>query len=468
MKHMFTLLRSSLLIVLVGSPFMVVLAQSISPEEVELKQKAAAYVTGRKLDSALYFSKKLVAQYPGAGNHLLTGSVYELRNDKVNADKSYNKAVEVAGKDLYKVYSDLGLVMLKRMDTVKAIEYEHASLSLNEAQADVHYFLGGLHEVRHAIDSANYHFTQAWRQDSTNTIYLQKMYAIAYAAGDMAAALPYLEKAVAIDGRDEQARNTLVYGYLEIDAFSKALGLLNQKIADTLAGAVDYFNQARCYLNLGDTTNGLSALRQAIAFSVQVNNTYYDELVQVLAAQGQHKQLVTVYEAGAAAGIEAYQAWLRGYQEAVTGMDSIYKGIQGSNAATSLFQLGKLYISIQDYTNSLKVLQDYQAAGGAQHDSLYSLLAISYVSLNKYAQAKESIEKALALAPANEDYKLLLLSILYRLQDFSGVISTIGDIQVLQQKDGRKEEAAMGYLLFKSHWGLGHVREAAAYHKMLF
>lgn len=468
MKQMFALLRSSLSLLLICSSCMVVRAQNAPSEEAALKQKAAAYVTGRKLDSALYFSKKLIDQYPTAGNHLLAGSVYEIRKDRVNADKSYNKAVEVAGKDLYKVYSDLGLVMLKRTDTVKAIEYENASLSLNREQPDVHYFLGGLYEVRNATDSANYHFTQAWRQDSTNTVYLQKMYAIAYAGGDMAIALPYLEKAVAIDGKDERARTTLVYGYLEIDAFAKALGLLNKKIADTLAGDVDYFNLARCYLNLGDTANGVSALRQAIVFSPQVNSTYYEELVQVLAALGQHKELLTVYTAGAAAGMEAYQAWLRGYQEAVASMDSIYKGIQADNATTSLFQLGKLYISIQDFTNSLKVLQDYQAAGGVLHDSLYSLLAISYVSLNKYAQAKESIEKALALTPSNEDYKMLLLSILYRLKDYEGVISTIGGIQALRQKDGRREEATMGYLLFKSHYGLGRVREAAAYHKVLF
>jgi tetratricopeptide (TPR) repeat protein len=463
------ILLNSLFTLLACGFFMVAPAQGITTDEASLKQRAAAYVTGRKLDSALYFSKKLSELYPTAGNYLLTGSVYELRNDKTNADKLYSKAIDVAGKELYKVYSDLGLVMLKRKDTAKAMSYEYASLGLFSSQPGVHYFLGGLHEVRNTVDSAHYHFTQAWLLDSTNSVYLKKMYAITYPAGNVATALRYLEKALAMDSTDKEARSTLVYGYLEVDAFDKALVLLKKQMSDTLAGNVDYFNLARCYLNLGDTANGIPALQQAIALSAAVNTTYYDELVNVLAAQGQHKNMLEVYVAGAAAGMEGYQQWLAAYGEAITEMKRIYKYMDATNTTTSLYQLGKLYLSVQDYTNSLKVLQDYQTAGGQPSDSLFSLLAVGYLSLNHYAQAREAIDKALVISPGNEDYQLLLLSILYRMKDYKEVIAAIDGTQVLQQKGKKDGDAPLRrYLLFKSHWALGHVKEAALYHAASF
>lgn len=442
-----------------------VMAQPQNDEETLLKQKTAAYTYANKLDQALTNASALVKQYPKTENYLVLASTYEIRKEFDNADKYYYMALQSAGDKAAAVYHDLSFVMLRRNDLNAAIAYAHECLVRNPQQDSLHYFLATIYRSQDKIDSANYHYTRAYELNNNNTDYLKEMYALNYINGMVRESLPYLEKVVAIDTTDRQTRITLASGYIELEEYRKAIPLLQIPFGDSTAADSMYYMLAKCNIELGDSLNAVLNLEKAIMLSKTPDFKHYDMLVQVYAAQGQFNNMLKVYEEGEKKGFKNYRQWIAEYRESVDTMRIIYKHISEGEVAPKLFLLGKLYLKINDFRNSLQVLGDFETVGGALTDSLYSLRALANMNLNHMAEAKTNIEEAIRLAPANEDYRLLLMLIQYRLKNYQEVVNLAKQRQGMITVKVNQHKEVEHYLLFRSYQAMGMRQEAAGHHK---
>lgn len=441
------------------------ISQTKGLEESLLKQKAAAYTFAGKFDSAFYFGKQLVSKFPNTNNYLLLGSIYEIKKEPTNADIYYEKAIKSSDKNTFHVYSDLAYVAHRRGELSKMFTYTHRSLELDLDQPELHYFIGSIYDSLGQSDSANYHFTKAYSLDSNNTEYLKKMYTIYYKKGFVRESLFFLERVTQLDTLDHKSKITLANGFAEVEDYKKAIFFLNYPISKNWANDSDYYALSKCYLNLGDTINGIISLEKAISLLIIPKIIYYDELIHIYASLGQYGKMLEIFQEGARKGIYSFQQWMDSYKEKVDTMSHIYLNLEQGNPATHLFDLGKLYFAINDYQNCLKVLNDYQLIGGMQTDTLFALISSCNFNLNRNSEAKNYIEKAINLSPLNEDYKLLLLLILYKLKNYQEVINISRNFSVKNRELTIQKNEMDNYLLFKSYNALGLSKEAAVYHK---
>ncbi|MEO6722834.1 MAG: hypothetical protein ABIN67_20875 [Ferruginibacter sp.] len=442
------------------------ICQVSRPEEPLLKQKTAAYTFANKLDSALLFCKILVAKFPGTENYLFLGSVYEIKKDIANADIYYEKAIKSSGDNASKVYSSLAYVSFRRGKFSKAFRYGNMSLGLLPQQPELHYFIGNVYDSLANEDSASYHYSKAYQLDTNNTEYLRKMYNLYYKEGYVRESLTYLEKVINIDVFDGQSKLALANGFIELDEYNKAIKLLKDQIDINAMTDSGYFALAKCYLNLGDTLNGIISLKKAISFSYKPNVAYYDELSHVYADLGQYGAMLEIYQEGSKKGFYNYQQWIQSYKEKLDTMTRIYQVIEQGNANAHLFNLGNLYFAINDFRNCLKVLTDYKLANGKQTDSFFCLLSICYMNLNKNTEAKIYIQEAIKLSPANEVFRALLTLILYRLKSYQEIIDISKNFPTKNKDIAVFTNAVDNYLLFKAYYALGFSKEAAVCHKV--
>lgn len=439
--------------------------QSSAQNEQDLKQRTAAYLFAGKYDEALQPATQLVAKFPGTENFMILGSVYEIKNDTINANLQYAKAIKGAGDDLYKVYADLCYIAYRRKHMVQAISYGEQSIKLQPNQPEQHYFLGVLYEAREQESAAREHFRQALEQDPDNTTYLKRMYVISYREGNVREAVGYLEKAVAKDSTDQEGRLSLVNGLMELDDYAKALALLRLPIADSIGGSRIWFAQAQCYFQLGDTLNGLTSLEKSFYPSYKQEEAGYQEAANIYAALRQYGKYLEIMQRGAAAGFKSFQKWIADYREATGEMRVIYREIGKGNAADNLYRLGKLYAAIDDYPNSLKLFQDYLSAGGVHTDSVWMYQAVGYFRLGSYREALQAIETALSLAPGNEDYAALRTVILYKMKDYGRMLGASKDLTTADVKGALKTSDTNNYLLFKASNALNRPKESAYWHR---
>jgi tetratricopeptide (TPR) repeat protein len=438
-------------------------AQINHPDETLLRQKAAAYTFANKLDSALYFAKKLISAYPNTENLVLLGSVYELKKDLAMADLYYGKALESAGSEIFKLYADLAQVQYRRGSTTKAIEYANRSLQINAQQPSLHFLLGSIYQATDNIDSANRHFELAYRQDDHDTGYAKKMYSVYYRQGQLDQAVPILEKLVTENPSDHASRLSLANVLVELDQYDKAFPLVEHPKGDSIDR--DYFILATCYLNLGDTTNAILSIQKAISFSKKPEPVYYELLVQVYAATGRFGNMLEAMKTASTAGLNNYSQWLQSYQQKLDTIAVLYRSIGSGDPASVLLNLGKLYFSIRDYKNSLKVLTDYLTVGGPANDQVFALLAVACMNLKRNEEARQYIEHAIQLSPSNEDYQQVLTLIHYRLKDYSSVVGSVNKLRLSTTGKPAGISDIDRYLLFKSYHALGSLSEAAQYHR---
>lgn len=441
------------------------MAQPQNDEETLLTQKTAAYSFANKLDLALDNANALVKKFPKTENFLVLASTYELRKDFVNADKYYKTALQSAGDNAAAVYHDLSFVMYRRKDVKNAIAYAHESLARKANQDSLHYFLATIYDSLKNIDSANWHYTRAYQLNNNNTDYLKEMYRIHYSNGMVRESLPYLEKVVILDTSDRQTKITLATGYVELDEYKKAVPLLQIPVGDSTAADSIYYMLAKCNLELGDSLTAVLNVEKAILLSKAPDIKHYDMLLEIYAAQGQYNNMLRVYEEGDKKGFAPYKQWISDYRESVDTMRIIYKDMDNGDVAPKLYLLGKLYLQINDFANSLKVLADFETVGGALTDSLYSLRAVADLNLNHMAEAKTNIEEAIRLAPANEDYRMLLMLIEYRLKNYQSVVNLSKQRQAKTGAKTYEHKETEDYLLYKSYQAMGNGKEAAGYHK---
>lgn len=444
-------------------------AQDQSGKIIALKGQVQSKLISNNIDSAKLLSQQLIQQAPTAQNYLLAGSVSEKANDRVTADKLYQQALAVAtDSDKYKIVSTLGYISLNRGDTTTAINYQYQSLTLNSAQHIPHYFLSVMYKNKNKPDSAEYHGIAAYKLDSVNLNYIRLMANAEYSKGDLSSSIRYLKRLhdvrkLSADADSNKAKDALANFYMKIDDYTNALPLLKELIVDSVKNDVYYYDISKCYYNLNNAQAALQNALKAIAVSPIVKQEYYDMLINIYQALGQQINAVQAYVTGKGNGIQGYATWLAQYQLAVTQAQTINTRLQQEDREKQrgdLFLLAKLYLFAKDDNNAINVLNDYKQLQGEATDSVHMIYSTAYAGLNRLAEAKKSILLAIKMSPTNQDYKYMLLSVIYRQKDYRGVI----DLIEKEDKNNNLVDVDMkNNLLFKCYTILGETQNAIKY-----
>jgi tetratricopeptide (TPR) repeat protein len=417
-----------------------IMLKAYTQTQDSLRDNIGLTLVSMKLDSSVYWGKRLIQAYPSADNYLVLASVYQIKGDTINANRSFQSALDRSDSSRYRVYKIMSQAALDRGDTLQSIRLAKASLDQQLNQASVHYFLGNVYMAHRQRDSAWYHYGQAYLQDSTNETYQQLAFVQYADEGNLFRALDVLAQSVSsgqrtmnksngypVDSRDSAKVMVLATGYIETDQFRKANELLLSLLHEKLLSDTAYFLLGESFQGIGDFGEAAGYYRTAIALAKAPISTYYEKLLRLYERTGESQPAIELMYQGAAAGIVSFENWTQEYKEALPKIQAINDSLQtaaGELRKALLTRLARFYLFAKHSDFSLRVISDLEAMGMLAEDGLL-LKAQANFTRGRLDVAEVLAENLLTLQPLSTDYYLLLLSILFERRSYHQFLSIV-------------------------------------------
>jgi tetratricopeptide (TPR) repeat protein len=120
-------------------------------------------------------------------------------------------------------------------------------------------------------------FNKAIEKDSTQSEYYSAIAHVYSDNKDVTSSVPYLEKAIALNPQDVEARLQIATMLLYSQDYNKSLQQINTVLRKDVFNAEAYFLKGMIFKELKDTAKSISSFQTAI----QQNPQYYDAMMQI-------------------------------------------------------------------------------------------------------------------------------------------------------------------------------------------
>lgn len=168
--------------------------------------------------------------------------------------------------------------------------------------------------------------------------------------------------------------------------------------------AVDAYNQALNYENVGDTDSAVKSYREAIELDPEYCDAM-DNLAHLLKQVGNYEESVTLYQQSIAIYPEGYVAHLglanvysqmEQYDNAITEFETMLKLFPDD--PEGYYGLGNVYFNLSDYETSLaqflRAEEIYKAQGSAYTPDAQVYIGYNYTMLTDYEKGRDYLELA--------------------------------------------------------------------------
>ena len=440
-------------------------AQSSLATDTIYRFAVAGYLSVGKVDSAIYAANQLNAQNPANQKELLLGTLYEIKNDTVSANRYYSQALANPSANPARIYHMMGMAAYRRGQTTSARDYVLRSLQYDSSQDGEYFLLGRLYTQLEDGDNAQASYLHAWRLNNHQAVYAQALFSAYQGQGKVRSSLPYLKQWASPRTASVQSRIALATQYMGLDSFAAARPLLQSLLQSAPRNDTLWYDLAVCSLELQDTAAALTALQQAIGLSAVPAHLYYDRLIAVYEAKGQQDRLLTTFRQGASKGFADYAQWLAQYDSSWMETRVILPLLPAASRAQQVqyfHELARQALARKDDIQALAWLAEYQGQRGKMTDSLWEMKAAAELNLGYAQQARQDIEEALRITPGDATGTLLLTGILYRQRDYGQLTQTLlsmNQARVVAMPPGNRNA-----LLFKAYTQLGDETNAVRWY----
>ncbi len=255
------------------------------------------------------------------------------------------------------------------------------SIAKHPANSLAHFELGKLFYLRNELPAAKKSLFEAVRLEQKNSQYLQKLGAVCLALKELDEALPYLERAAALDPNSSQAYYSLSQAYQRKGERDKAAGLMKQfqelkRREESVEEAERLLARGERLLDEGKESEAHAAFEELIKMAPD-NWTARAYLAEMFLAQGNWEK-----------------AWPH-----LEKMETLEKdSVVGNYLMARQWYLRKDFARAQVYAE--KVKQSRPA-----HAELRNLLGQIYFGLGQREQSRQEFEEAVRLAPNRADFQ---------------------------------------------------------------
>ena len=428
----------------------------------------AAYLSAGKIDSAIYTAKRLNSKRQENQKDLLLAILYEKKKDYTTSDAYFKKAFAASKADTAKIYAMQSMASYHRANNREAKNRLLLSIRHDSSNAQNYFLLGRLYAGLQQEDSALIAFQNASRLDGDNLLYTQAVYQAYQEKGMIQASFPYLEKWAARDNLPVQTGLVLVSQLMDLDAFGKAMILLQRLALSAPSNDTIMYNLGVCALEMADTMHARIWLRRAVSLSVQPNPLYFEKLIEVYEAGGDLSAIILLMKEGATRQIAFCKGWLTNYyasKKEQQRLDSLSALNTDGRQVQRLLGSATIACFQKDDALALRKLAEFKLAGGRESDTSAVLEALAYMGWGKLAEARTVLEKRLSANSSGEAVINLYSTLLLKMKDYGKLITVLDQpapsTMVATSMDNRTKAA----ILFKAYTIRNDLPNALKYHR---
>ncbi len=372
--------------------------------------RGVADLKSNQLQSAEREFLRAIELDPGnAQAYNLLGSVYDYLGNHEKADKSFLKAIQLA-PSLPGPYNNLGISYLHQKQAAKSLAAFRQALERDPRNVTAHYNSGLLYMQQGDFRKALGHLEQARSLQPDDPAILFNLSKAYFQAGSLSASLPLLQD---LDRRAGGARSPEVQSLLgtvltRLGELEPAIAHLTKATELEPTNADHHFRLALAWQKKGNLDDAMREVQTAIALAKPPSAEHYLTLGMIYRAQGgadkaneAFKQALEI--APDAASTRFVLAMLLRdagyYQEAVQQFERA-RAVRHSDDLD--VGLASVYYLLGQYSRALELLEPILTAGRLSRSvGFYKLLAETYAKLDRWPNALDALEKAVALDPRN-------------------------------------------------------------------
>lgn len=380
-----------------------------------------------KLDSAQNKADKLFKLYPkNADLHYAQGLIYYKRTTSSNmvyinntqkllddANKEFNKAYTL-DKNNAKAYNAAGVVALNQGKNSVAKDFFKRAIAADKTYSTAIDNLGTMDFSESKFDDAEKKFKQALAYNSSNATAMYHLAQVSTIKQNFPQALNYLSGAIALNPNTPAFYNLLGEVYQNQGNEPAAINAFKKSIAVKPEFAQAYINLAELYEKRGDNEFAIEQLKTILS----INPDFYDaklKIADLSLGSGKYDQAIENYSAlvgvkdyndnalkGLAnayydkAQVSSTKALIGSNQDLYAALDSINKAIiaNSDDLELHLAKLKLAKITNQPEVSETTLKEITQSPDGNLVKTV--IKGEAYLTLNDYAQAKETFDQAAA------------------------------------------------------------------------
>ena len=337
---------------------------------------AIAYVNKSNYEKAIInFKKVLELNEKNFKANFLTGDSYHHSKNFDDALKYYEKALKLAinNNEKSNVWANIGLLNNDKLDFERAKESYEKAICFNKVNTIALNNLGLIYNNLGEIDKAIICFERAIKIEPNNDNFWNNLGESYNKLKQFDKAIEYCEKAIELNPDSDAAYANLGNSYGNMKEFGKAIEV-SKKSIDLNP------NSLTAYVNLGNIYLLKSEFDKAI--------NYYNKVLEIEPSN---------FEANVNMGTAYYN--INDITNAIKWyIKALEVDARGNNKATALYNLGILYLDIEDNQKAIENLEKCLEIH-ENNVEVINLLSMAYYNLENYNKAIEYCQKAIKIAP---------------------------------------------------------------------
>ncbi|RMF59447.1 MAG: tetratricopeptide repeat protein, partial [Calditrichaeota bacterium] len=431
----------------------------LSPEAVYYVNLADTHKVLENWDDALDYYLEAVSIDPNYHSaHNSIGIEYYYRKNYEKAIEHYQKAIAIAPEN-FVYHANLGDAYKKTKRIEEAVEAYQKALSLNSDdvltlinlgevfrgqqqfdEAEQYYLraleahkkqpgnqsidialngLGIIYSIRRDYRAAEKYFQSAIEGNPQYSIYYSNLGDAYRNLQQYEKAIEIYEKAIALDENDDIVHNAMGVSYSYLKEFDSAIECYQKAININNSKAVYFLNLGDAFVDKGDLESAEIAYRTAVEKEPK-NASAYESLASLLGSLGKYFQAMVNYQTAFEldknpihlSHIGHIYRRLGDYEQSIAFCQKAfdiareqkdtnpriprYLGLAYNDRGTEFDSQQKYQLAIKDYQTALKYIDDDPV--------IFHNLYLSYISIEDWMNAMESLKRALELNPDNPVY----------------------------------------------------------------
>lgn len=240
--------------------------KSTSPESLS-NFSIAVFLYQAGLHTQAFKAIEAVGQEGNPFFAIMKARITERAGDAKKAEEIYLKVIQ-SNENFVSAYLGLSALAESGNDREKALKYYRQAAAYAPQSAAINFGLAGIYYRQNIIDEAVKSYRKVIEvSPDTAVAYNHIAWILEEKNSDMNEALNFALKAVRIDAKNPEIKDTLGWIYYKTGKYDKALSTLSEALKNGVSNPIIHYHLGMTYLKLNKSINAIASFEKALSIS---------------------------------------------------------------------------------------------------------------------------------------------------------------------------------------------------------